>query len=109
MRTRKFVISKIGERGMRIIPAAALAATLGMLALGGCSSQNADVPPETPMVVNFALDKCQQLEAEPLQMSGDRSADLYAGVQSHRRELRAHRPQGQRLRPARRLQPLSVV
>jgi hypothetical protein len=63
MRIRKFVISKIGERGVRIIPAAALAATLGMLALGGCSSQDADKPPETPMMANFALDKCQQLEA----------------------------------------------
>jgi hypothetical protein len=62
MRTQKVVISKIGERGMRFIPAAALAASLGMLALGGCSSQNADVPPENPIAVNFALEKCQQLE-----------------------------------------------
>ena len=45
-----------------MIPAAALAASLGMLALGGCSSQNADVPPANPIAVNFALDKCQQLE-----------------------------------------------
>jgi hypothetical protein len=63
MRTRKVVISNIGERRMRIVSAAALAASLGMLALGGCSSQNADVPPEQPMAVNFALEKCQQLEA----------------------------------------------
>lgn len=63
MRTRKVVISKIGELRMRIIPAVALAASLGMLALGGCSSQNADQPPENPIAVNFALDKCQQLEA----------------------------------------------
>jgi hypothetical protein len=63
MRTRKVVISKIGERRMRIVSAAALAASLGMLALGGCSSQNADKPPETPMMANFALEKCQQLEA----------------------------------------------
>jgi hypothetical protein len=63
MRTQKVVISKIGERRMRIVSAAALAASLGMLALGGCSSQNADVPPEQPMAVNFALEKCQQLEA----------------------------------------------
>jgi len=62
MRTRKVVVSKISERGMRIIPAAALAASFGMLALGGCSSQNADVPPANPIAVNFALDKCQQLE-----------------------------------------------
>ena len=46
-----------------MMSAAAVAATLGMLALGGCSSQNADVPPETPMAVNFQLEKCQQLEA----------------------------------------------
>ena len=62
MRTRKVVSSKIGERRMRIIPAAALAASLGMLALGGCSSQDADKPPEHPMMANFALEKCQQLE-----------------------------------------------
>jgi hypothetical protein len=63
MRTRKVVSSKVRERGLRMIPAAALAASLGMLALGGCSSQNADVPPEHPMQVNFALEKCQQLDA----------------------------------------------
>jgi len=57
------VIAKIGERRIRIIPAAALAASLGMLALGGCSSQNADVPPSKPVAVNFALDKCEQLDA----------------------------------------------
>ena len=62
MRTGKVIVSKIGERRMRIIPAAALAASLGMLALGGCSSQDADKPPENPIAVNFALDKCQQLE-----------------------------------------------
>ena len=62
MRTRKVVISKIGERGMRIIPAAALAATLGMLALGGCSSQNAGRAARTSDGVNFALDKCQPIE-----------------------------------------------
>jgi hypothetical protein len=61
MRTRKVVSSKIGARGLRIIPAAALAASLGMLALGGCSSQNADTPPEHPMNANFALDKCQPI------------------------------------------------
>jgi len=62
MRTRKVVVLKIRERGLRIVPAAALAASLGMLAIGGCSSQNADKPPEQPMAVNFALDKCQQIE-----------------------------------------------
>jgi len=55
MRTRKIVVSKI-------IPAVALAASLGMLALGGCSSQNADQPTEKPVAVNFALEKCQQIE-----------------------------------------------
>lgn len=63
MRTRKVVSSKIRERGLRMIPAAALAASLGMLAFGGCSSQTADQPPANPAQVNFALDKCQQLDA----------------------------------------------
>jgi hypothetical protein len=63
MRIRKVVIAKIGARGLRIIPAAALAASLGMLALGGCSSQDADQPTEKPIAANFALEKCQQLEA----------------------------------------------
>ncbi len=62
MRTRKVVISQIRERGLRIIPAAALAAGLGMLALGGCSSQTTDQPPANPVQVNFALDKCQPIE-----------------------------------------------
>ena len=61
MRTRKVVVSKISERGMRIISAAALAASLGMLALGGCSSQNADQPTEKPIAANFALEKCEQI------------------------------------------------
>jgi hypothetical protein len=63
MRTRKVVSSKIRERGLRMIPAAALVASLGMLAFGGCSSQTADQPPANPVQVNFALDKCQQLDA----------------------------------------------
>ena len=62
MRTRKVVVSKIREQRLRIIPAAALAASLGMLALGGCSSQSASQPTETPMQVNFALEKCEQLQ-----------------------------------------------
>src|SRR5208283_2416827 len=37
---------------------------------------------------------------ESLQMPGHRPADLHARVHSLRRELCAHRPQGQRLRPA---------
>ncbi len=61
MRTRKVVVSKIGDRGLRIISAAALAASLGMLALGGCSSENADKPTEKPIAANFALEKCQQI------------------------------------------------
>jgi hypothetical protein len=63
MRTRKVVSSKTRERGRRMIPAAALSASLGMLAFGGCSSQTADQPPANPVQVNFALDKCQQLDA----------------------------------------------
>jgi len=62
MRTGKVISSKIGKRGLRIIPACALAASLGMLALGGCSSQDADQPTEKPIAANFALEKCQQLE-----------------------------------------------
>jgi hypothetical protein len=45
-----------------MIPATALALSLGMLAFGGCSSQNADAPPAQPVQVNFALEKCQQIE-----------------------------------------------
>ena len=60
MRTRKVVVSKIRAAGLRIVPAAALAT---MLALGGCSSDNAQTPPANPIQVNFALDKCQPLEA----------------------------------------------
>jgi hypothetical protein len=63
MRSRNVMISKIGERKLRFIPATTLAVSLGMLALGGCSSQNADVPPSNPVAVNFALDKCEQLDA----------------------------------------------
>jgi len=62
MRTQIVVVPKIRERGLRIIPAAALAVSLGMLALGGCSSQNADVPPEQPMMANFSLDKCEPIQ-----------------------------------------------
>ena len=61
MRNRKDVVSKIRERSLRFISAAALAGSLGMLALGGCSSQNADVPTEKPIAANFALEKCQQI------------------------------------------------
>ncbi len=62
MQTGKDVAPRVRARERRIMSAAALAASLGMLALGGCSSQNADVPPEHPMAVNFALERCQQLE-----------------------------------------------
>jgi hypothetical protein len=61
MRTGKVVVSKIGKRGLRIFSAAALAASLGMLALGGCSSENADKPTEKPIAANFALEKCEQI------------------------------------------------
>ncbi len=63
MQTGKEVASKVRARRLGVMSAAALAATLGMLALGGCSSENADKPPQTPMAVNFQLEKCQQLEA----------------------------------------------
>jgi hypothetical protein len=63
MQTGKEVASKLRSRRLGVMSAAALAATLGMLALGGCSSQNADTPTEAPVAVNFQLDKCQQLEA----------------------------------------------
>ncbi|MGH7780155.1 MAG: hypothetical protein ACREQR_10040 [Candidatus Binataceae bacterium] len=62
MRTRKIDVSRNRDRGLRIIAAAALAASLGVFAFGGCSSQNADQPPAQPIQVNFALNKCQQLE-----------------------------------------------
>ena len=62
MQTRNVVISNLRRRAAGIIPAAALAASLGMLALGGCSSENATPPPENPVAVNFALDKCQQIQ-----------------------------------------------
>lgn len=64
MQTGKDLASKMRSRGVGIMSAAALAASLGMLALGGCSSQNADQPPATPpSMVNFDLAKCQQIEA----------------------------------------------
>src|SRR5271169_501577 len=60
MRTSIVIVSKIRAAGFRIVPAAALAT---MLALGGCSSQDATPPPGNPIQVHFALDKCQPLEA----------------------------------------------
>jgi len=54
MRTRKLVVS-----GIR---AAALVGALGMLAIGGCSSQSTDQAPAQPIAANFALEKCQQIE-----------------------------------------------
>ena len=54
MRTRKVVLSKIR--------AAALAASLGMLAIWGCSSQSTEQAPAQPIAANFALEKCQQIE-----------------------------------------------
>jgi hypothetical protein len=64
MRTRKDVVTKIRERGLRIVTAAALAASLGMLALGGCSSSQ---PPDAAAgaqatALNFSLEKCQPIE-----------------------------------------------
>ena len=109
MRTRRVVSSKIRERGLRIIPAAALAASLAMLALGGCSSQNADTPPSNPVAVNFALDKCQQLDANLYKCPAVDQPICTPAVRSHRRQLHSRRPQGQRLRPARRRQPLNLA
>ena len=54
MRTRKVVVSKI-----RV---AALAASFGLLAIGGCSSQSTETAPAQPIAANFALEKCQQIE-----------------------------------------------
>lgn len=59
MQTGKDVASKVRARRLGIMSAAALAAALGMFALGGCSSQNADQPTEKPMAANFQLEKCQ--------------------------------------------------
>ena len=63
MQTGKDLVSKARARRRGIISAAALAASLGMLALGGCSDQNATQPTEAPIAVNFDLSKCQQMEA----------------------------------------------
>jgi hypothetical protein len=63
MQTGKEIDSKVRLRRLGIISAAAIAASLGMLALGGCSSENADKPAEAPMAVNMDLSKCEQLEA----------------------------------------------
>src|SRR5438270_2061721 len=57
MQTGKEVASKMRARRLGVISAAALATTLGMLALGGCSSENADKPTTPPVAVNFQLEK----------------------------------------------------
>lgn len=44
------------------IRAAALATSLAMLAIGGCSSQSTEQAPAQPIAANFALEKCQQIE-----------------------------------------------
>src|SRR5260370_35232973 len=67
MQTVKDVASKVRARRVGIISAAAIAASFGMLALGGCSSENADKPPETPMAVDFQPENCPQLETNPYQ------------------------------------------
>src|SRR5260370_42299781 len=63
MQTGKKVASKVRARRLGVMSAAALAATLGMLALGGGSSENAGKPTQAPVAVNFALEKGQQLQA----------------------------------------------
>jgi len=62
MQIGKDIASKVRGRRLGIMSAAALAASLGMLVLGGCSSQNADKPSDAPMAANFQLEKCQQIE-----------------------------------------------
>ena len=61
MQIGKEIASKVRVRRLGIISTAAMAASLGMLALGGCSSQNADQPTEKPMAANFQLEKCEQI------------------------------------------------
>ena len=58
MQIGKEIASKVRVRRLGIMAAAAMAA---MLALGGCSSQNADQPSEKPMAANFQLEKCEQI------------------------------------------------
>jgi len=58
MQIGKEIASKVRVRRLGIMTAAAMAA---MLALGGCSSQNADQPTEKPMAANFQLEKCEQI------------------------------------------------
>jgi hypothetical protein len=56
-------VSKV-RPGARLFRAGVIAVSLGMLALAGCASENtAATPPagETPVPVNFALEKCQQI------------------------------------------------
>jgi hypothetical protein len=63
MQIGKEIASKVRVRRLGIISAAAMAASLGMLTLGGCSSTTttADQPAEKPMAVNFQLEKCEQI------------------------------------------------
>ena len=62
MQTGKEIASKVRVRRLGIMSAAAFAASLGMLALGGCSSsETGDKPAEAPMAANFQLEKCEQI------------------------------------------------
>ena len=61
MQIGKDIASKVRDRRLGFMSAAAIAVSLGMLALGGCSSQNADQPTEKPMAANFQLEKCEQI------------------------------------------------
>ena len=61
MQTGKEIGSKVRVRRLGIMWAAAIAVSLGMLTLGGCSSQNADQPADKPMAANFQLEKCEQI------------------------------------------------
>ncbi len=58
----KNVVSKV-RPGARLVRAGVIAVSLGVLAVAGCSSENATPPPSTPPAnVNFQLDKCQLIE-----------------------------------------------
>src|SRR5229473_1020963 len=55
----KNVVSKV-RPGARLVRAGVIAVSLGVLAVAGCSSENATPSPSTPPAnVNFQLDKCQ--------------------------------------------------
>src|SRR5882757_3660432 len=56
----KNVVSMV-RPGARLFRAGVIAVSLALVAMAGCSSENATEPAagEKPVAVNFALDKCQ--------------------------------------------------